>query len=760
VIEEGSGPSKKSKVSNGGVAAAPIGAELVWHPLDGGAVRLAWNVQIDEAGGDHMWSINVDAESGAVLATDDFVDQDTVDGIASAIARPTGITTTAIGATAVDTVADGSSYNVFALPFESPSDGDRSVVQNPAAANASPFGWHDTNGVAGPEFTRTRGNNVHAYADRDNNNVPDPGTDPDGGAGLDFDFALDLTTRPLEYRDAAVTNLFYWNNIVHDVLYQHGFDEVAGNFQVNNYGKGGVGGDDVRAEAQDGSGRNNANFGTGVEGIRPRMQMFEWRSSLPNPIVVAPPSAIAGTYFGPMAGFGESLVTTGPISGEVVYIGRGCDPAYQGGVPLDPYLTSAAGKIALIDRGVCTFVAKVKKAQDQGALMVIVANNAPGPATAMGGADPTITIPSVMVTQGDGSLFRANTPFNATISDGTGGVPDRDSDLDNGVIAHEYGHGWSNRLTGGPATVSCLGNAEQMGEGWSDFLAIALTAMPGDTPTTARGVGTYVNFQPTSGGGIRPRPYSTDTSVNEFTYASIPAGVASGVLTIPHGIGFVWNTMLNEVYWNLVAKHGFNPDIYAAWSEGGNNLALRLVSDGLKFQACSPGFVDGRNAILAADLALTGGENQCAIWRGFAKRGLGLGASQGSANNATDGTAAFNLPVTCTAQFGGFQPPIAAPPALNQANAGSTVPTKFTLSEQGGAPDTAAVFASQQIDCTTKAPSGPIVPAQTPGSRELESSGDRYSFNWKTDRAWQGTCRQLIIRLQDVADPVAFFRFT
>jgi extracellular elastinolytic metalloproteinase len=390
---------------------------------------------------------------------------------------------------------------------------------------------------------------------------------------------------------------------------------------------------------------------------------------------------------------------------------------------------------------------------------VIVANNAPGPAVAMGGADPTITIPSVMVTQGDGNLFRANAPFNATISDGTGGAPDRDSDLDAGVIAHEYGHGWSNRLTGGPATVSCLGNQEQMGEGWSDYLAIVLTAVPGDTPTTSRGVGTYVNFQAPTEGGIRPRPYTTDTSVNEFTYGSIPAGVASGVLTVPHGIGFVWNTMLNEVFWNLVAKHGFNPDIYEPWSTGGNNLALRLVSDGLKFQPCSPGFVDGRNGILAADLALTGGENQCAIWRGFAKRGLGFSAAQGSPNNVNDGTAASDLPVNCTAQFGGFQPPIAAPPGLNDANAGSTVPTKFTLSEQGGAPDTAAVFASQQVDCTTQVPSGPIAPALTPGSRELESSGDQFSFNWKTEAAWAGTCRQLLIRLQDVADPVAFFRF-
>ena len=114
---------------------------------------------------------------------------------------------------------------------------------------------------ADAEFTRTQGNNVHAYADRDNNNQPDANTDPDGGAGLDFDFPLDLGTRPLDYRDAAVTNLFYWNNIIHDVLYEYGFDEAAGNFQVNNYGNGGLGGDDVRAEAQDGSGRNNANFG-------------------------------------------------------------------------------------------------------------------------------------------------------------------------------------------------------------------------------------------------------------------------------------------------------------------------------------------------------------------------------------------------------------------------------------------------------------------------------------------------------------------
>ena len=61
-----------------------------------------------------------------------------------------------------------------------------------------------------------------------------------------------------------MTNLFYWNNLFHDVLYRYGFDEASGNFQANNYGRGGLGGDYVRAEAADGAGTNNANFTVNV----------------------------------------------------------------------------------------------------------------------------------------------------------------------------------------------------------------------------------------------------------------------------------------------------------------------------------------------------------------------------------------------------------------------------------------------------------------------------------------------------------------
>lgn len=746
VLQARGGAAGAVVLSDGGISRKPIEASLAWMPLDN-AVRLAWVVEIEELGGDHWWQVFVDAETGASLGQHDLIVHDSASAIASAIAHASGTAS----ALPTFTPTDGSAYRVFPLPLESPTDGDRSLVTHAADPTGSPFGWHDTDGAAGPEFTRTRGNNVHAYADRDNNNSVDPGSDPDGGPGLFFDFPLDLNARPLDSQPAIVTNLFYWNNIVHDVLYRYGFDEASGNFQVNNYGKGGAGNDDVRAEAQDGSGRNNANFGTPVDGQRPRMQMFEWRSALPNPITVTAPAALAGTYYGPMAGFGESLVTTGPVGGTVVLVNDGVGVVNDG---CEPFAVPA-GSIPLMDRGNCNFTVKVKNAQNAGAAVAIVANNIAGAPIAMGGTDPTVAIPSVMISLDDGNLFKANLPATATVADGTGGAPDRDSDLDAGVIAHEYGHGISNRLTGGRTTVACLGNAEQMGEGWSDWFALNLTTHPSDTATTPRGVGTYVSFQPADGLGIRPTQYTTDMTVNPSTYAWVADTVN---ISQPHGIGYVWNTMLWEVYWNLVDRYGYNANVYDAWSTGGNNLALQLVVDGLKMQACRPGFVDGRNAILQADMVLTGGANQCEIWRGFAKRGLGASASQGSSNNRTDGVEAFDLPASCTAAtFGGFTAPIAAAPAINSANAGSTVPVKFSIASESAI---APLIDSQEVSCTTLEPTGGAPTAiSSPGGTSLTEADGGFHVNWQTDASWAGTCRRLTVRLPAASDAVAYFRF-
>jgi extracellular elastinolytic metalloproteinase len=603
-------------------------AELQYVRADDGSLRLAWVVQVTTADGGWQ-ETHVDAHNAEILGATDY------------------------GADA----NEPSTHNVFALPSESPNDGPRTAVSSPADALASPFGWNDTDGLTGPEFTITRGNNVFAYMDASNDNLPDPGSSPDGGPTLNFDFPLDLATQqPTQYRPFAVSNLYYWNNIVHDVLVHAGFSEAAGNFQTKNYGGQGLGGDAVNAEAQDGSGLNNANFNTPPDGQAPRMQMYVWRSAVE--LNVTAPAAVAGAYTAGSAGFGPPFGAAG-LSGTIALAQ---DAANAAGPATDDACTAitnpadVAGKIAIVRRGTCEFSTKVENVQLAGAIAAIVQNNNGGIAFTLGAGvrAPFVTIPALGISDADGVKMRANLPATASARSL---FNDRDSDLDSGVIAHEYGHGWSNRLTGGPAQAGCLQNwanpptntipidLEQMGEGWSDFLAMTLTAKAADTGATPRGMGTYVSFQQRNGIGIRPTQYSTDMTVNPSTYDTLKT--APNPLTIPHGVGYVWASMVWEVYWNLVDQYGWNPNIYESWDEGGNNLALRLVSDGMKLQPCSPGFVDGRNAILLADQNLTGGKNQCLIWRGFAKRGLGLNAQQGDVARTDDGVQDFTLPTEC-----------------------------------------------------------------------------------------------------------------
>lgn len=165
------------------------------------------------------------------------------------------------------------SYLVFPVH---PGVGGQTTIQGPGSGNAdSPIGWvtNDT----------TIGNNVDAYLDRDNNNAADANGRPIV-SNQTFGFTFDLSVSPTTTTNqmAAVTNLFYLNNFIHDKLYRHGFTEAAGNFQATNFGPGGLGGDPVNAEAQDGGGTNNANFATPTDGSRPRMQMYIWTQTTPS----------------------------------------------------------------------------------------------------------------------------------------------------------------------------------------------------------------------------------------------------------------------------------------------------------------------------------------------------------------------------------------------------------------------------------------------------------------------------------------------
>ena len=143
-----------------------------------------------------------------------------------------------------------------------------------------------------------------------------------------------------------------------------------------------------------------------------------------------------------------------------------------------------------------------------------------------------------------------------------------DGSFDNGIVTHEYGHGISNRLTGtGYGCLSSTTDKEQMGEGWSDFFALMLTNKPGDNASVARGVGTYVIGQPTTGGGMRPAKYSPDFTINDYTYGDTNGmQYSNGSAIVPdvHSIGFVWaTTTLWDLHWKYVEKYGYSSDVTA-----------------------------------------------------------------------------------------------------------------------------------------------------------------------------------------------------
>lgn len=641
--------------SAAGISREEIPVQLMYHVLPSKAVKLVWDVTIYPVDEDHWWSIRMDAQSGEVVAQNDMIVHCSFES--SPFAHQTHAQQLQTAGPVWTPAIAGSpdQYTVLPIPAESPNHGVRATVVNPADLIASPFGWHDTDGIQGPEFTITRGNNVYAYEDADNDDVP--GFSPDGGPSLDFNFPYNQADNPATFQPAAITNLFYMNNVMHDVWYQYGFDETSGNFQANNYQVGGDADDYVLAEAQDGGGLNNANFGTPPDGSNPRMQMYLWNNTVPgNFLTVNTPATIAGGYLASAGSFGPALPSI-PLTGDLVQVDDDTDPIHDG---CSAFVNAAQlpGKIAVIDRGDCTFVEKVQAAQDAGAIAVIIINNIPGDPIQMGGASGTILIPAIMISQADGALILAEMAtgtVNASISDGGGAVTSvLDGDFDNGIIAHEYGHGISTRLVGGPMDVSCLFNSEQMGEGWSDWFGLMLTIEPGDKGTDVRGIGTFAIAQSTLGTGIRPAPYSTDLSINGYTYAASNDAVA---ISEPHGVGFIFATMLWDLNWALIDYYGGTPDPDVYTGTGGNNVAMKLVIEGLKLTPCNPGMVDGRDAILMADQVLYGGEHECLIWEVFARRGLGYSANQGASTSRTDQTEAFDLPPTCLTAT---EPPVAA----------------------------------------------------------------------------------------------------
>ena len=669
-----------------------VTAELMWIPAEGKgntALTLAWQVQVVPVNSSDWWMIQVNANTGAVAGKYNLTVNDSWEEKGKAKV-PFFLASTSKEAdkningmpqfeAGSPTIVGTVNYLVVPYPAESPvhPGGTAAVRTNPwtaAAGNATSLGWHNDGSV---DYAISRGNDTWATEDRagTNNNgtvTPTglPATSTTTPDPLNFNFTPDYNVDPTtaNFQQYAITNLFYWNNIMHDMSYQYGFTETAGNFQASNQGRGGAQGDYVIAIAQSAAGTNNANFATPADGGRPRMRMYLFDAVATTTLHVNTPGALVGNYTAIESNFSPNnlLQNVGPVTGDVVYFEDASGGTFEAcnGAPLH----NLTGKIALINRGNCNFTVKVLAAQAAGAIGVIMINNVAGAPIIMGGGpDGTITIPAVMITQGDGALLGDAIPgLNVTLSGSSG--QRLDGDLDAGVMCHEFTHGISNRLTGGPANSSCLQNAEQGGEGWSDYMGLMMTTNWATATTTsgtaARPVGNYVTGQsPTTGVGIRNFPYSTNIAVNPLTYANVGTGTIG---TEVHNIGEVWCMAIWEMTWAIIQQeNSINTNLYnfTTSTTGGNSIALKLVLEGMKLQPCSPGFIDARNAILAADRSLYCGRHACSIWTAFAKRGMGGGASQGSSNSATDQVASTTIPGA---------PSITTPPADLSVAAGAT----------------------------------------------------------------------------------------
>ncbi|CUA78560.1 hypothetical protein RSOLAG22IIIB_13227 [Rhizoctonia solani] len=234
------------------------------------------------------------------------------------------------------------------------------------------------------------------------------------------------------------------------------------------------------------------------------------------------------------------------------------------------------------------------------------------------GEDPVL----VSVQDGSGT----NNANFATPPDGVAGQmrmylwdktsPKRDGALENDIVVHEFTHGVSNRLTGG-GTGECLQTTEAggMGEGWSDAMADITEAKT--NPITDFTLGSYVTNNPK---GIRTYPYSTNTKTNPLTYGSLKDR------NEVHAIGEVWALIFHELLAAFVEKYGLNDKLDPSAKEG-NSIVVHLMMDGLAAQPCNPTFITARNAIIQAEANRYKGTYKCMIWKTFAKRGLGAGAT-------------------------------------------------------------------------------------------------------------------------------------
>ncbi len=598
--------------ASGGISmTGPARSKRLWYPTPGGLLP-AYYIELTAGRSDStdakMFSFVVSAVDGEILFTKDL------------------------------TSADSFSYRVWAdgsgryTPWDSPAGND--FTPNPSGLNDgaepagviaaplvklqnAPFNFRNDPWLPSGA-TDTSGNNVFAYADLV---APDGFSPGDQRITTTAPNTFDRVFDPTADSSAAVapavgTHLFYVLNFMHDFFYEAGWDEVSLNQQRDNYGRGGLGGDAIRAEAQDYFSLNNANASTPADGAPPRIQMFLWTPSFGATNITAPAGMVGTLDYG--------VASTNPknynLTQDLVLVDDGTGATSTQGCNAT-FTNKAAlmGKIALIDRGTCSFDIKVKNAQVNGAVAAIIANNR---TVAAGGGpfgllttDMTITIPAIGISQEAGIPIKAALMAGTTVTlklQGTRST--RDGSIDTGIIAHEWGHTMSNRLIGNATGLSSL-QGGGMGEGWSDFIAMLVTVRPEDINVASNAnwagaypVGAWAEWALGSNiwyEGIRRYPYSTDMTKNPLTFKHIEEGVPLPATPVPafgasgvdnsevHSTGEVWNSMLWECYSNLILSGRLT------FAQAQERMKRYLVM-GYKLTPIDPTFVEARDALLAA----------------------------------------------------------------------------------------------------------------------------------------------------------------
>ncbi|MCC6858164.1 MAG: M36 family metallopeptidase [Bryobacterales bacterium] len=242
-VKPASGPAQSAVFARGPFR-SDFETSLVLFPVPGGA-RLAWQVSVEPVGFPQKYITLVDAVSGEILYRHNLVRY--ADGV-------------------------GNVLQSDATMAKDPRQPD----QYPAGTGNCPPVMNLFNRQLNAQFRdpatvlfdtgRLSGNNGAAY--RVSSGAFGAQGTKDGSGIWHFDFAFNTAS-------AAETDLFFEVNFTHDFFYDLGFDEPSGNFQENNFGRGGLGSDGLNANAR-ASGRNNANFSTPSDGQNPTMNMFLW----------------------------------------------------------------------------------------------------------------------------------------------------------------------------------------------------------------------------------------------------------------------------------------------------------------------------------------------------------------------------------------------------------------------------------------------------------------------------------------------------